>query len=317
MSEFALIEMIRNRAGGCPQPVPVGMGDDAAVLEWSAERQLVVTMDTLNEGVHFRADGAGEDLGHKALAVNLSDLAAMGASPAWATLSLSMPEADSGWLADFLTGFNRLAEAFDICLVGGDTCAGPRSVSITAMGFVPEGQALLRAGARPGDRIFISGTLGDAALALQRIKAQDCLPETLRLALDRPQPQVRLGQALIGKASACIDVSDGLLADLGHVTSASDCGAEVFLEALPASSYLLELADEQRWALQLGGGDDYQLCFTLPQNADIEIIEQAAEVPLSVIGRIVEQSGIRCVAADGTEWDGHPTECRFAQQSGR
>jgi thiamine-monophosphate kinase len=303
--EFGLIARIRARAAHGRDGVAVGIGDDAAVLAVPAGQQLVVAMDTLNAGVHFPDGTAPADIGWKALAVNLSDLAAMGARPAWCTLSLSVPDADVAWLDGFLDGFLELADLHDVALVGGDTTRGPLSVCVTAHGLVGEGRALRRDGARVGDLVWVSGTLGDAAGALAQWRQHTPIDATLRARLDRPTPRIAVGRALAGLATACIDVSDGLLADLGHVCTASGIGAEVSIDTLPWSEVLRAAFDTtSRRALQATGGDDYELCFTTPPSSR-EAVAQVVEdtgVAIMRIGRIVEGAGIRASDADGNPW---------------
>lgn len=302
--EFDLIARIRARCA--PRgDVALGIGDDAALLQPPAGMQLAIAMDTLNAGVHFPEATAPADLGWKALAVNLSDLAAMGAMPAWCTLSLSLPHADAAWLDAFLDGFLELAGTHGVALVGGDTTRGPLSVCVTAHGLVETGSALLRSGARVGDDVWISGTLGDAAGALAQLQAGSSVEPFLRARLDRPLPRIALGRALRGIASSGIDVSDGLLADLGHVCAESGVGAEVELAALPASQALLAAFDiESRRVLQAGGGDDYELCFTAPESAraEIERIGRDTGTPVARIGRVVAGEGVAAFAADGARW---------------
>ena len=309
MGEFDLIARIRERArlstGALRGDIVLGIGDDAALLQPPAGMQLVVAMDTLNAGVHFPPETAAADLGWKALAVNLSDLAAMGAQPAWCTLSLSLPDADDASVAAFLDGFLALATQHAIALVGGDTTRGPLSVCVTAHGFVEPGTALRRDGARPGDEVWTSGTLGDAAGALAQWRSGVDGDAFLRGRLDRPMPRVALGRALRGIATACIDVSDGLLADLGHVCEASGVGARIDVDALPASDALRVAFDVERCRqLQAAGGDDYELCFTAPADAGEVVLQAAASagVRVSRIGRIVEGSGVSASAANGQAW---------------
>ncbi len=301
--EFALIDRIRARTVA-RDDVVAGIGDDAALLAVPPGRQLVVAMDTLNTGVHFPDDTAPADIGWKALAVNLSDLAAMGAAPAWCTLSLSLPAADAGWVDAFLDGFDALARQHRVALVGGDTTRGPLSVCVTVHGLVAPGRALRRSSACAGDAVWISGTPGDAAGALAQWRA-GCAPDgRLRARLDRPTPRLALGAALAGIAHAAIDVSDGLLADLGHVARASGLGAEVDLAAVPVSDALASAFDAKtRYALQAGGGDDYELCFTAPADADAAVIAaaHAAATPVTRIGRMVATAGIRA-HVDGAPW---------------
>lgn len=305
MSEFDLIDRIRARAA-VREDVVLGIGDDAALLRMPAGRLLVVATDTLNAGVHFPADTAPADIGWKALAVNLSDLAAMAAEPAWCTLSLSLPDGDPGWVDGFLDGFLDLAARHRVALVGGDTTRGPLSVSVTVHGFVEPGHALRRDAAQVGDDVWISGTLGDAAAALEQWRRGTSRDEALRARLDRPTPRIVLGRALAGRAHAGIDVSDGLLADLGHVCRASGVAAELDLDALPASAALQSaFAGAQRHAMQVAGGDDYELCFTAPAAAIDDIARIAGEhgTVVTWIGRIVEGEGVRVFDSDGQRWE--------------
>ena len=300
--EFDLIARIRARAG-TRDDIVLGIGDDAALLAPPPGRQLVVTADTLNAGVHFPAGTAPADIGWKALAVNLSDLASMGAEPAWCTLSLSLPQSDAAWIDGFLDGFLALAVEYGIVLVGGDTTRGPLSVSVTAMGFVDAGRALRRDGARVGDDLWITGTLGDAAGALALLERDPA--HALRTRLDRPTPRVRAGLALVGLANACVDVSDGLLADLGHIASRSGVAAQVEVDALPVSEALRAAFDEAtRTAMQASGGDDYELCFTAPVDAreHVEALSSQLDLRITRIGRMVAGEGVQALRADGRPW---------------
>lgn len=304
MAEFDLIDRIRRRviARG---DVMLGIGDDAALLTPPYGTQLAVATDTLNIGVHFPSDTAPADIGWKALAVNLSDLAAMGAAPAWCSLSLSMLDDDVVWLDGFLDGFSTLAARHEVALIGGDTTRGPLSICVSVIGFVEPGAALRRDGAKPGDDVWVSGTLGDAAAALALWRAGKVMPDALRHRLDRPTPRVALGRALIGIAHAGIDVSDGLLADLGHVANASAVGIEIEIDRLPASSALIALAadDEQRRRWQATGGDDYELCFTasIEQRARIDALSDALALPLTRIGSAWDGKGVQAIA-NGRPW---------------
>lgn len=310
LDEFGLIERIRRRTGARAD-IALGIGDDAALLRMPAGQQLVVTTDTLNAGVHFPVETPPDDIGWKALAVNLSDLAAMGAQPAWCTLSLSLPEASPDWVDAFADGFFALADLHGMALVGGDTTRGPLAISITAMGWVPEGQALRRDGAQPGDDIWVTGVPGEAGLALALWQqgqldvaraASDAAAEQLRLRLARPTPRLAAGLALRGVATATVDVSDGLLADLGHICARSGVGAEVWLSALPASAAATALkADEQFDALRAGAGDDYELCFTAPASARASLAEAFAGLgfTLSRIGSVHAGDGVRLMAEEG------------------
>ena len=303
--EFALIDRIRARVVQRGDVV-LGIGDDAALLAPEPGAQLVVAMDTLNSGVHFPDDTAAADIGWKALAVNLSDLAAMGARPAWCTLSLSLPTPDADWIDAFLDGFDALARPHAVALVGGDTTRGPLSVCVTVHGLVAPGHALRRDGAQVGDDVWVSGTLGDAAAALAQWTQGGARDAKLRRRLDRPAPRLALGQALAAHAHAAIDVSDGLLADLGHVCRASGVAAQIDVDALPASEALRRaIADPgQRRALQAAGGDDYELCFTAPAHARaaVDAVSRASGTPAIRIGHIVAGDGVVVHTGDGAAW---------------
>lgn len=330
-AEFDLIARIRARIGAGPAPrddVVLGIGDDAALLQPPAGQQLVVATDTLNRGVHFADDAAPADIGWKSLAVNLSDLAAMGASPAWCTLSLSMPAepgfATEAFVDGFLDGFLELAARHRVVLVGGDTTRGPLSVCVTVIGFVEPGAALRRDGAQAGDEVWVTGTLGDAAAALAlagiapyceyevRRNDGDAHTDAERLLerLHRPTPRVGAGRALRGLVHAGIDISDGLLADLGHVCAASGVDACIDADALPVSRALAAACvGNARRALQLSGGDDYELCFTAPpgRRAAIEQALSRGDSTARVIGRIeARQAGAQCAVrvhtSDGSVW---------------
>lgn len=306
----------------------LGVGDDCALLAPTPGHQLAVSTDTLNEGRHFLSTVAPEALGHKCLAVNLSDLAACGATPRAFTLALSMPRVDDVFLDGFARGLLALAERHDCELVGGDTTAGPLAITVTVIGEVPVGQALLRSGARPGDDLWVSGTLGDARLALEVFRAQVPAAELgaadafdrVRRAMEWPEPRVALGQALRGVASAAIDVSDGLLGDLGHVLARSGVGACVEADRLPCSAVLAAQPDERRRELGLAGGDDYELLFTAPP-ARAEAVRSAAlsaAVPVTRIGRIEGLPGRRVVDREGRALDRPwPGFDHFAPESDR
>ncbi len=301
--EFDLINRIATRAGSRAD-VTLGIGDDAALLRVPANRELVACCDTLNAGVHFPRDAQPSDIGWKSLAVNLSDLAAMGAAPAWALLSLTLPEPDADFVDGLIEGFAQLARAADVALVGGDTTRGPLAVSVTALGLIEPGRALRRDGANVGDAVFVSGTLGDAAAGLRLWLAgvRDPAARELFARLHRPVPRLALGAALIDMATSCIDVSDGLLADLGHVAQRSGVGIELDAAALPASVALIAHFDETlRRAMQLAGGDDYELAFTVPPAGidGLRAIANDLEVPLTRIGDVVAAPGVRVRGADG------------------
>jgi thiamine-monophosphate kinase len=269
LSEFALIERYFRSCGAQRPDVVAGIGDDAALLTLAPGSELVAATDTLVEGVHFPHGSPPASIGHRALAVNLSDLAAMGARPAWALLALTLPEADENWLEEFATGLGGLARAHEVALVGGDTTRGPLCISVQLLGHVPGGEALTRGGGSAGDVLFVSGTCGDAAAGLAIEQGQLAAAADARAWLRErflwPTPRVALGERLRGFASACIDVSDGLLADAGKLASASRTGAELAWAEVPLSEPLLEVLGEGRAReLALGGGDDYELCFAVP-----------------------------------------------------
>lgn len=309
LAEFALIDRIRARSKG-RDDIVLGIGDDAALLQPLAGHWLAVTADTLNSGVHFPPETLPADIGWKTLAVNLSDLAAMGATPSWGTLALSLPEASAAWIDAFADGFFALADAHDWRLIGGDTTRGPLSLSVTAFGQVPHGQALRRDGAQVGDDIWVSGTLGDAAGALQLWQrgemdvtcgAGDADREYLRQRLLRPTPRVDLGMALRGVATAAVDVSDGLLADLGHIARRSGVSAMLAEENVPVSRELRSVrgsADALLHAVE--GGDDYELCFTSNprMRAHIQSLSNRTGLRLSRIGYIRKGEGVHCGGKD-------------------
>jgi len=284
----------------------LGGGDDCALLQPRPGMTWAVSTDALVEGRHFLSTVAPDALGHKALAVNLSDLAACGARPVAFTLALTLPRVDEAFLAGFAAGLYALAEAHGIELVGGDTTAGPLTICITVMGEVPPGQALRRAGARPGDDLWVSGRLGDARLALEAFRGQAALRgeafEDVRRAMERPQPRVALGLALRGIASAAIDLSDGLVGDLGHVLRASGVGATLRLADIPHGEHVAACTEAQRRVCLLGGGDDYELLFCAAP-ADRERVRAAgaeAGVAVSRIGTIEVAKGLRVVDGAGT-----------------
>jgi thiamine-monophosphate kinase len=298
-SEFELIDRFFRRPA---RHAVLGVGDDAALVAPTPGCELAVSVDVLVAGTHFFADVEPDALGHKALAVNLSDMAAMGAMPRWALLAVALPDADPVWLGEFSRGFFALADEFEVDLIGGDTTKGPLSLCVTILGEAPAGQALRRSGATIGDAIYVSGRLGDAALALAHRRTRTVLSaDELRhcdRALLRPSPRVALGGRLRGLATAAIDVSDGLVGDLGHILDASGVGATVDLARLPRSSALERRLGgaERALALEclLAGGDDYELCFTAPARVAAELDTLAAElgVALTRIGNIEQRTGL-------------------------
>ena len=291
VDEFQLIRHYFAGLTASSEDVVLGIGDDAAVLSVPTGQQLVVTTDTLIAGRHFPEQTAAFDVGWKALAVNLSDLAAMGAKPRWFTLALSLPAPDAVWLAGFADGLKALADQHRVALVGGDTTRGPLSITITAMGLVSASKALLRDGAAAGDVVCVTGTLGDAALALRELSGA----AVLRRRLDRPRPRVEAGLLLAEFATAAIDISDGLAADLNHILLASAVGAELHAEKLPQSPTFSAAAVPDALALQLHGGDDYELCVCLRADDVARAQHQLAAIglPLSPIGTLTVAPGLR------------------------
>lgn len=307
LTEFSLIDRFFNAQTMSREDVAIGIGDDAAVLNVPPDQQLVAAVDTLVAGVHFPASATAASIGHKALAVNLSDLAAMGARPTWALLALTLPAIDEVWVQEFAAGFFTLAKRFNVALVGGDTTQGPLSVSVQLFGCVPKGQAIQRRGAQPGDQIYVTGTLGDAGLALRQILADAHCPEALALRLHMPEPRVHLGESLRGLATAAIDVSDGLLADLGHILSRSNVGARIRADHVPRSAAFqtqLSNTDDDWYALPLSAGDDYELCFTVPlsRSAAVHGLADRWQCAVTHLGEIVDEPGLKCVYEDGSAY---------------
>lgn len=302
LGEFELIEEYFARP---VRRAALGVGDDCALLSPAPGMQLAVSSDMLIEGRHFLSTVNSADLGHKALAVNLSDLAACGAAPLGFTLALAMPRADPDFLASFSTGLFALARAHDCELVGGDTTQGPFTICITVFGEVPTGAALLRSGARAGDDLYVSASVGDARLALEVFRGRIQLPgdqfATVRRAMERPQPRIALGQSLRGVASSAIDISDGLLGDLAHVLRRSGVGATVWVDAVPRSGVLAALPLAMQRECTLAGGDDYELLFTAsPSRAEaVQAAARHAGVDVTCIGRIEPAPGIRLLDAAG------------------
>ncbi|MEO7063866.1 MAG: thiamine-phosphate kinase [Dokdonella sp.] len=315
MAEFDLIEIIRAHCAVVRADVRLGIGDDAAILGVPPGHDLIVSTDTLVAGVHFPLQTSARDLGWKSLAVNLSDLAAMGASPAWALLALTLPEADRAFVEGFAEGFAELAAQHHVALVGGDTTSGPLSVTVVVHGFVPTGHALRRDRAQVGDAVFVTGTLGDAAAGLRCVNVRDSRADALFNAppgtreellarLQRPTPRIAAGHALRDLASACIDVSDGLLADLGHIAERSGVGIEIDALQLPVSSSLLSLFDaSERLVLQASGGDDYELAFTASPARAAGVLRDLARAGCGAtrIGRVVAGESVRLLDADGLQ----------------
>lgn len=306
MPEFELIAQHFTRP---TRHTHLGIGDDAALVSVAEGFELAVSADMLVSGTHFFADADPYQLGWKSLAVNVSDMAAMGALPKWATLAIALPQEYAVWLNEFSKGFFACADTFEIDLIGGDTTRTPikegLTISIQIMGEIPKGKAIKRNGAKIGDDIWVSGTLGKAALALRHLLGELIIPPAMLdehlLALNMPQPRVTLGLALRGIATSCLDISDGILGDLQHILKASQVGAVVKLNALPTSKLIADQLSQS--AIQnclLAGGDDYELCFTAPKNksGEIEALSQTLNLPLTKIGHITDEPKLQVLDAD-------------------
>jgi len=305
VNEFELIHRFFMNQPVTRGDVCLGIGDDAALVTVPPGRELAITTDTLVADIDFLADADPEALGHKALAVNLSDLAAMGAEPAWFTLTLTLPAVEETWLASFVRGLFALAKEHGVSLIGGDLSHGPLAIDVSAYGFVPAGKALRRNGAAPGDRIFATGTLGDAALALAHLlDGQSLAPDDLSAAmarLQRPTPRVNEGRRIRGIASAAIDISDGVLIDLGRLVEASGVGARLFLNHLPLSDFYRRHLAQVGYDRALATGDDYELCFTVPPGR-LDALAQAGLLAADItqIGEIVAGSEVTVFDAKGS-----------------
>ncbi|MFC3094773.1 thiamine-phosphate kinase [Alteromonas sediminis] len=297
MKEFDLIDRFFKQKGHHRRDVVVGIGDDCAVMSVPPNQQLAVTTDTLVEGVHFLKDTPARSLAYKAVAVNLSDLAAMGAEPSWLSMSLSLPDTNEAWMESFAEGFYELLEYYSVQLVGGDTVRGPLSVTVTAQGFIPEGNQMLRSGAQPGDWLYVTGSLGDAGAGLALLQdGAEIKTDTEQYLVERhlnPTPRIMLGTSLRRIATSCIDVSDGLLADLRHVMNASNVGARLFIDRLPLSDQLVDhVGLDKSVELALTAGDDYELLFTVSeeQKGQLETVLSGASLQATCIGQITGQS---------------------------
>jgi len=296
LSEFELIARYFTRP---TRHTVLGIGDDAALLAVTPGHELVASTDVMVEGAHFFPDVEPDSLGHKALAVNLSDLAAMGATPKWAMLALTLPKADEAWLEGFASGFFALAAEHDVDLIGGDTARGPRNICVQIMGEIPHGRALRRDGAKVGDDVWVSGHVGDAAAAVAHLKGDLKLRGSLLAhclaRLNRPAPRVALGRMLVGVANSAIDISDGLVADLGHICESSGVGAAIEFAAVPCSAELMPLRGHALVTRAiLAGGDDYELCFTAlaGRRSAIDALSGQTGLALTRIGRIVAGKGV-------------------------
>ena len=317
VEEFSIIEQYFNSKQNSLEMhgLDLGIGDDAAIFTPPSGKRLCVAVDTLVSGVHFPENTLPFDIGHKALAVNLSDLAAMGASPYAFTLALTLPNTHKQWLEGFSEGLFSLAKEHHIALIGGDTSRGPLTISIQVFGLLPDKQALLRSGAKAGDDIYVSGHIGDAGLGLKiqqgKLTPSIELPhqQYLLSRLNRPQARLKLGQALLGLANAAIDVSDGLLVDLKHILDASQVGARIFLDAIPLSPAYQAIADEQGMPLQLRytqaleAGDDYELCFCADKNQREQLEALGRHFSITRIGEISKKKTLQCLDANEVELD--------------
>jgi len=293
MKEFELIKHFFTEQNVKRKDVLLGIGDDCAVVSSAENQSIVVTTDTLVAGVHFPLGTSAKAIGHKAVAVNLSDIAAMGAKPSWISLAITLPEVNNEWLTEFCSGVFELCEYYNVQLIGGDTTQGPLSITITAQGLTPEGKYLSRSGAKPGDWLYVTGELGDAALALQHHKESLIIDsdaaKVIQQKLDYPKPRVLAGETLREYASAAIDISDGLLADLGHICQASNVGANVVLDAVPLSDAMNKSQlFEDAINFALNGGDDYELLFTVSEDNKVgmETALSHAGVPIACIGQM-------------------------------
>lgn len=300
-AEFSIIEQFFKTAQHQHSGCVVGIGDDCAILDVPDNMQLAVSTDTLVEGVHFLPETEPTSLGHKVLAVNLSDLAAMGAKPAWVSMAITLPSIDKEWLSKFTTGFFALANQHDVKLIGGDTTQGPLSITINIMGLLPVGQRLLRSGAKVGDDIYVSGTIGGAGLGLLKAKQASDNSEDVDLqSYLKPMPKIKLGQKLLNSASACIDISDGLSADLNHILKASAVGAKLDHDLLPINESVREHArqlGDELWPYSTG--DDYELCFTLPKKLSQEAMDVINNCSITKVGVIESELGLRIDMKNG------------------
>ena len=282
--------------------VTLGVGDDAALFSLEQGYQLVTTTDTLVEGVHFSASTSAKDIAHKSIAVNLSDIAAMGAKAKYYTLAIALPKIDKSWLQEFSDSLRQLSGYYEVSLIGGDTTRGALNITITMFGMVKNSKALTRSGARPGDGVYVSGTIGDAGFCFWKL-SNGLIPSNQELKrLNCPTPRVELGLALKNQASACIDVSDGLEQDLSHILITSSVGAVIEVEKIPISEALLgHIKDTNDWSIPLCGGDDYELCFTVPEDKEeaLKKLSESCNVNITRIGVVTKSLGLQIEGFDG------------------
>tara|TARA_R110002072_G_scaffold54332_3_gene142608 strand:+ start:22066 stop:23022 length:957 start_codon:yes stop_codon:yes gene_type:complete len=306
MNEFEIIErFFKDAYPSSKGDLALGIGDDAAIINVPDDSELVLSMDTLVSGVHFFENALAEDIAIKSLAVSLSDIAAMGAKPYWISLSLTLPEKDLVWLEAFSSSFNELAIKHSLVLVGGDLTKGPLSITVQIHGVNPKGKSLRRSGANPGDAIYVSGKLGAAAYALKNIEDSVLYPSASEeevQRLHRPEARLKTGATLRNVATSCIDISDGLLADLGHILKSSKVGADIELATIPYSDSLKKLDKDMAIELALTGGDDYELCFTLPSGVPDSVLKELESIcPVYRIGTITSQESELSLMDDNDE----------------
>jgi thiamine-monophosphate kinase len=306
LNEFEIIEHYFKQAYPSSKgDLALGIGDDAAIINVPEESELLMSMDTLVAGVHFFENTPPEDIGFKSLAVNLSDIAAMGASPRWVSLSLTLPDKDLDWIEKFASSFNKLAAEHSLILIGGDLTKGPLSITVQIHGINPKGKSLRRSGANPGDAIYVSGKLGAAAYALKNIEDSILYPAATEeeiQRLHRPEARIKTGIVLRDVATSCIDISDGLIADLGHILKASEVGAELELSGIPYSDSLKDIDNSLAIELALTGGDDYELCFTIPSGLPEAILEEVESIcPIARIGVINNKNALLVLKNENEE----------------
>ena len=301
MNEFDLIREYFTWTIKDPSVV-LGVGDDAALFSLEQGCQLVTTTDSLVEGVHFSASTPAKDIAHKSLAVNLSDIAAMGAKAKYFTLAIALPKIDHSWLKEFSDSLRQLSMHYQVSLIGGDTTRGSLTITITMIGIVESSKALIRSGARPGDGVYVSGTIGEAGFCFWKL-SNGLVPSNQELKrLNCPTPRIELGLELKNLASACIDISDGLEQDLFHILKASSVGAVIEVEKIPVSEALyVHIKDTHDWSIPLCGGDDYELCFTVPEDNEevLKMVSESCNVKITRIGVISESLGFQIEGFDG------------------
>ncbi len=306
MSEFSIINKYFTESTKARADIVLGIGDDCAIFRPCADFEYLISVDAFLEKVHFPSCTSPEDVGYKALAVSLSDVAAMGGDPIWVTMALAMPQQNEAWLAGFSQAFVELAEDYNVQLIGGDTTRGPLGVVVQIAGQVPVGRAITRCGASPGDIIYVTGVIGEAGLGLKiinnEVSVENEWSQALLRRLNRPEPRVRLGSALRGVASAAIDISDGLLQDLQHILDKSHVGAIIHVHQIPISIHYQNILDTLGgWQVPLSSGDDYELCFTIPPENqwEIESLAVKAGCALTRIGEITRERNLVCLSSEG------------------